>query len=101
MGDIMGLITSMCGGNEQAMQGSPTIHLVWKVPAGEDEAAVDAYWKKHETWMRESHQFGSNGDEPRILSYTISKGKELENPLDSASKETGMILYVMSEIYVA
>lgn len=29
------------------VKGLPSIHMVWKVPA-EDEEEVDAYWKEHE-----------------------------------------------------
>jgi hypothetical protein len=78
-----------------------TIHLVWKVPAGEEEKAVDAYWKKHEEWMRKSHSVGVDGAEPRLLSFNISKGEELTDPLNPESEKTGSILYIMSEIYAA
>jgi len=84
-------------------KGQPTIHMAWRVPAS-DEATVDAYWKGHEAWMRKSHVWGLEGDDaatPRVTSFSINKGKELNNPMDPASGETGNILYVMSESYAA
>ena len=83
--------------------GQPTIHMVWRVPAA-DEKAVDAYWLGHQEWMRKSHVMGLEGDDkvaPRLTSFSINKGKELNNPLDPASGETGNFLYVMSETYAA
>lgn len=83
--------------------GRPTIHIIWRVPAA-DEAIVDEYWKSHEAWMQGSHTCGTEGDDatnPRLLKFYIAKGKELNNPMDPASGETGNILYVMAEVYAA
>ena len=38
---------------------------------------------------------GSNA----LLSYDLSKGPELENPLDPGSRSTGSTRYVLSEVY--
>ena len=87
----------------QAPKGAPTIHVTLKVPA-DKETELDAFWKKHEAWMRNTHTVGALGDGvkgPRIYHFYIAKGKELSNPLDPASSETGAILYQMSESYVA
>lgn len=43
---------------------------------------------------RPSVSFGT-GEEPCLLKYYIAKGKELNNPMDPTSGETGMLLYVM------
>ena len=96
-------VASRTAMSTMSMQGSPTIHMMWKVPAA-DEPAVDAYWKGHETWMQSAHTFGAVGDdetEPRLLKFYIAKGKELNNPLDPESGETGNLLYIMSETYAA
>ena len=87
----------------QQSLGRPTIHIVWRVPAS-DESIVDKYWKDHETWMQKSHNYGLQGDDstsPRLLKFYIAKGKELNNPMDTASGFTGNILYVMAEVYAA
>ena len=76
--------------------GKPTIHLCWKVPASE-EAEIDAFWLDHEKWMRSAHTFGK-GDEPCLLKYYIAKGKELNNPMDPKSGETGNLLYIMVSV---
>lgn len=81
--------------------GDPCIHMVWKVPNAE-EKTMDAFWKTHETWMRKSHQMTRDGDDstkPRLTSFNIRKGPEMENPLDPDTKPTGNLLYIMSETY--
>ena len=83
--------------------GQPSIHLVWRVPPA-DEAKIDAYWKSHEKFMRSAHTMGLSGNDavkPRLTSFSINKGKELNNPLDPSSGFSGNILYTMSETYAA
>lgn len=75
--------------------GSPSIQMVWKVPA-DMEGEMDAYWKSHEDFMRATH---AGVDEPKCLSYYIAKGKMLNNPMDMESGETGDLMYIMSETY--
>jgi len=94
---------AICGKSEmpESYKGRPTIHLVWRVPAA-DEAAIDAYWKSHETWMQKGHVMGLAGNDeetPRLLKFYIAKGKELKNPFDPSQGETGNILYIMAEVY--
>ena len=91
------------GAYVQAPKGAPAVHVTLKVPA-DKEAELDAFWKKHEAWMRKTHTVGKAGDDskgPRLYHFYIAKGKELNNPLDPSSGETGSILYQMSESYVA
>jgi len=83
--------------------GKPTIHMVWRVPA-EDEATIDKYWKTHEEFMKKTHvvgEFGEASSAPRALEFYIAKGKELNDPMDPEKGESGNLLYIMSEIYVA
>jgi hypothetical protein len=83
--------------------GDPCIHMVWKVPK-QEEKSLDDFWKQHETWMRQSHQMAREGDDstkPRLTSFNIRKGPEMENPLDPKTKPTGNLLYIMSETYAA
>ena len=78
-------------------KGCPTIHFVWIVPPS-DEAAVDTWVASHEAFMQETHSFGA-GPEPCMLKYYIAKGKELNNPMNPESGETGNFIYTMSEVY--
>lgn len=78
-------------------KGCPTIHLFWSVPAS-SEGEVDAWVKDHETFMQTTHSF-SAGEEPCLLKYYISKGKELSNPMDLASEPTGNFRYLITEVY--
>jgi len=115
IGEILKEMGPLFGGPPEAMSGTtqfaypeplvsrPCIHIVWRVPSA-DEAEVDAYWKSHEEWMKGSHVMGLEGDDavaPRLLEFYISKGEELNNPLDPASGKTGNLLYIMSETYAA
>ena len=56
--------------------------MVLAVPA-EKEAEVDAMWKQHETFMRETHCLGKtdgndrdDGMKVRLLNFHIAKGPE-------------------------
>jgi len=115
IGEILKEMGPLFGGPPEAMSGTtqfaypeplvsrPCIHIVWRVPSA-DEAEVDAYWKSHEEWMKGSHVMGLEGDDavaPRLLEFYISKGEELNNPMDPASGKTGNLLYIMSETYAA
>ncbi|CAE8616141.1 unnamed protein product [Polarella glacialis] len=84
-------------------KGQPCIHITWRVPKAK-EVEIDAYWKEHEAWMRSSHTMGIDGDDskaPRLTSFYIAKGMELQNPLDVRSGETGNVIYQMSQTYAA
>ena len=115
IGEILKEMGPLFGGPPEAMLGTtqfaypeplvsrPCIHIVWRVPSA-DEAEVDAYWKSHEEWMKGSHVMGLEGDDavaPRLLEFYISKGEELNNPMDPASGKSGNLLYIMSETYAA
>ena len=65
--------------------------------AGPDKVAeLDRLGESHGSWMAKTHdREGSNA----LLSYNLSKGPELENPLDPSSKSTGNTRYVLSEVY--
>lgn len=81
----------------------PCIHMTWKVPA-DQEKVIDAMWQDHEAFMRSTHKCSLEGDDkdaPRLTSFSISKGKELNDPMDPTKGETGKILYQMAESYVA
>ena len=86
-----------------ARKGDVTINTGITVPASM-EREVDDLWAKHETFMRETHQFGAApGDDlerPRITQFTIVKAKELRDPLDPAKGFTGNVQYSMQETYV-
>jgi len=82
---------------------SPCIHICFRVPVAK-EAEWDAYWKDHEAIVRKTHTFGTAGDDskaPRVTSFYIAKGRELKDPMDSASGETGSLVYIMAETYAA
>jgi hypothetical protein len=86
-----------------ATVGSPTFHMVFKVPKA-DEAEMDAYWKEHEEWMNKAHTVGPEGDDsvaPRLFEFYICKGEELIDPMKPESEKTGNIIYEMSEAYYA
>lgn len=57
---------------------------------------VDRLADSHGAWMAQTHhQEGPKA----LLSYNLSKGPELENPLDPGSAPTGNTRYVLNEIY--
>ena len=57
---------------------------------------MDRLVESHGSWMAKTHnREGSNA----LLSYDLSKGPELENPLDPSSRSTGSTRYVLSEVY--
>jgi hypothetical protein len=83
--------------------GDACIHIVWSVPA-DKVAEMDAFWKEHEAWIRATHDMTRDGDgseRPRLTSFNIRKGAEMENALAQPPVPTGNTLYIMSESYVA
>lgn len=80
-------------------KGQVGIHFVVAVDPSE-EAAFDALWARHETWMRSTHSntagAGDDSKAPRYTHFSINKGKEVVD-----DKETGKICYSMTETYVA
>ena len=78
------------------MTDSNNAHLVIMWVFGPEQAAqVDEIFASHGTWMT-GHP--KDGDEA-LLRYSISKGPELENPLDPASAPTGNTVVVLDEVY--
>jgi hypothetical protein len=70
--------------------------LVTFVATPDKVAEVDRIVESHGSWMAKTH----HRDGPAaLLSYNFSKGPELENPLDPASRSTGNTRYVLNEIY--
>ncbi|MGQ0575281.1 MAG: hypothetical protein ACT4RN_13895 [Pseudonocardia sp.] len=70
------------------------IVVMWTV--GPDEVAEgDRIFAHHARWMTGHPR---EGDE-ELISYKISKGPELSNPLDPNSPQTGNTVFVLSEIY--
>ena len=85
---------------KMALKGKPCIHLYLVVPAAKEEEA-DALFKSHVGFMKKTHAIGAVGTEPRILEYSIAKGKEMNDPMDPSKGETGNIIYCVSEVYAA
>jgi hypothetical protein len=70
------------------------IVVMWTV-APDDVAEGDRIFDSHVKWMRGHPRDG----ETALLSYSISKGPELANPMDPNSPETGNTNFVLSEVY--
>ena len=69
--------------------------ITWVV-SPDQVSEMDRLAESHGSFMSKSHdREGSNA----LLSYDLSKGPELENPLDPRSKSTGNTRYVLSEVY--
>ncbi len=70
--------------------------LITFVASPEKIDKLDGLVESHGSWMAQTHhREGPNA----LLRYNISKGPELENPLDPGSRNTGNTRYVLSEIY--
>ncbi len=84
-------------------KGSACIHMSWIVP-GDKEEELDAFWREHEKWMRETHTVGNvfpeDETKPRLLAYYIAKGVEMKNPMNPEEGTTGNVTYQMVETYV-
>ena len=59
-------------------------------------AEGDRIFKSHRAWMEATHH---RTGEKALLSYNVSKGPELSNPIDPNSAPTGNTCFVLSEIY--
>src|ERR1017187_5021944 len=69
--------------------------ITWVVSPGQ-VSEMDRLAESHGSFMSKSHdREGSNA----LLTYDLSKGPELENPLDPNSNSTGNTRYVLSEVY--
>ena len=73
------------------------IQLTLVVIAPPDQVAEgDRIFASHGPWMEATHH--RSGDKA-LLSYTVSKGPELSNPVDPNSAPTGNTCFVLTEIY--
>jgi hypothetical protein len=61
----------------------------------DDVAEGDRIFASHGKWMKGHPREG----ELALLDYTISKGPELSNPMDSSSEATGKTIFVIDEYY--
>lgn len=77
--------------------GSLGFHVSFVVPNDATER-MDQFITTHEQFMRETHHL-SGDQEPIVLSYSVFKSPELNNPFDPNSGETGNTLYGLTEIY--
>jgi hypothetical protein len=78
-----------------ANKGKTQLLMTW-VASPDQVPEVDRLVESHGSFMAKTHdRDGSNA----LVSYDLSKGPELENPLDPGSKSTGSTRYVLSEIY--
>jgi|SRR3990170_4701968 len=73
------------------------IQLTFVIIAPPDQVAEgDRLFRSHEPWMEASHH---RSGEKALLSYNVSKAKELSNPMDSSSAPTGNTCFILTEIY--
>jgi hypothetical protein len=77
-----------------SLEGTSHLVIMWTVE-GEDEGEWDRLFASHGRWMVDHPRKGDTA----LLSYTISKGPELTNPMDPASEATGKLIYVLDEYY--
>ncbi len=76
--------------------GKTHIIIMWTMK-DEDAADGDRLFASHGEWMKGHPREGDTA----LLSYTISRGPELANPLDPGSEPTGNTIFVLDEYYEA
>jgi hypothetical protein len=81
-------------GRPMSLLGKAHLVIVWSVDSS-DEGEWDRIFASHGTWMTGHPRDGNVA----LLSYKISKGPELTNPLDPGSEPTGRTMYVLDEYY--
>src|ERR1700745_4195634 len=59
-------------------------------------AEGDRIFKSHRAWMESTHH---RTGEKALLSYNVSKGAWLSNPVDPTSAPTGNTCFILNEIY--
>lgn len=75
-------------------EGRTTIVVVWTVgPEAVPEG--DRIFDSHVRWMHGHPRDGNTA----LLSYRLSKGPELSDPVDPDSPPTGNTIFVLSEVY--
>jgi hypothetical protein len=67
------------------------------ISAPPDQVAEgDRLFKSHGAWMESTHY---RSGEKALLSYNVSKGPELSDPMDLNSVKTGNTFFILTEIY--
>jgi len=74
--------------------GKTHIIIMWTV-GPDDVAEADRIFASHAEWMKGHPREGDTA----LLSYSISKGPELANPLDPNSEPTGNTIFLLDEFY--
>lgn len=74
--------------------GKTSLVIVWTVRP-HDVAEGDRIFESHAKWMTGHPREGGAA----LLSYRISKGPELSNPMDPNSAPTGDTVFVLTEVY--
>ena len=74
--------------------GKTHIIIMWTV-GPDDVAEGDRIFASHAEWMKGHPREGDTA----LLSYSISKGPELANPLDPNSEPTGNTMFLLDEFY--
>lgn len=64
--------------------------MVTTDPEGVPEG--DALWNSHHAYVRDRHQ-------DILITYSLTKGTDLSNPLDPGSAPTGKTSYVLNECF--
>jgi hypothetical protein len=78
-----------------AYEGKSQLLITFVAPS-DKVGEIDRLVASHAAWMADTHhREGSKA----LLSYSFSKGPELENPMDPGSQATGNTRYVLNEIY--
>lgn len=76
-------------------KGKVQVSAVFTVPP-DQVAEGDRLFSSHGPWIEATHP---RSGELALLSYNVSKGAELSNPLDPGSEPTGNTVYVLDEVY--
>jgi len=76
--------------------GKSHIVIMWTA-SPDDVAAGDQLFDSHGKWMTGHSREGDTA----LLDYSISKGPELENPVDPDSAPTGDTVFVLDEFYAS
>lgn len=74
--------------------GKTHIIIMWTV-SDADAAEGERLFASHGEWMKGHPRAGDTA----LLSYSISEGPELANPLDPNSAPTGNTIFVLDEFY--
>lgn len=59
-------------------------------------AEGERIFKSHDSWMKSTHH---RDGIKALVSYSVSKGPELVDPLDTNSAQTGNTCFILTEVY--